>query len=73
MHIDEFLKYMLSKKIKVARDKIIDICEGESDVEAIRFVSFAKLQILASCGGDKTKLGSRNFKKLMKHMDIYST
>lgn len=64
---------MLEKKIKVRRDHIIDICEGDSDPEAIRFISFIKLQILASCGGDKAKLGARNFKKLMKHMEVLST
>ena len=71
--IDDFISFMMVKKIKVARNLIHEICEGDSDVEAIRFISFVKLQILASCGGDKSKLGSRNFKKLMKHMDIIST
>lgn len=71
--IDDFVKYMLEKKIKVRRDHIVDICEGDSDIEAIRFISFIKLQILASCGGDKSKLGARNFKKLMKHMEVLST
>jgi hypothetical protein len=64
---------MREKKIKVNRELIIDICRGESDIEAIKFKSFVKLQILACCGGDRTKLGIRNFKKLMKHMGIIST
>jgi hypothetical protein len=41
--IDDFIKYMLEKKIKVRRDHIIDICQGDSDIEAIRFISFIKL------------------------------
>ena len=64
---------MLEKKIKVSRDKIREICAGDSDIEAIKFKSFIKLQILASCGGDKGKLGVRNFKKLMDHMGILKT
>ena len=71
--IDDLLKYMLSKKSKVRRDQTVEICEGDSDIEAIRFISFIKLHILASCGGDKSKLGARNFKKLMKHMEVLST
>ena len=41
--IDDFIKYMLEKKIKVRRDHINAICEGDSDIEAITFVSFIKL------------------------------
>ena len=71
--IDDFIKFMFSKKIKVQRDLIVDICFGDSDIEAIRYISFVKLHMVASCMGDKTKLGAPNFIKLMKHMNMPAT
>ena len=70
MNAGEFMKYFVAKKIKVDREHIIDICRGESEIEAIKFKTFIKLQILASCAADKSRLGIRNFKKLMKHMGV---
>ena len=36
----------------------------------INFDDFVNLLVLASCGGERTKLGIGNFTNLMKHMDI---
>ena len=71
--LSQFMQYMNRKRIKVNEKLVSDICEGDTDVEAIRFVSLVKLQLLASCNGEKTKLSVKNFRKLMKHMDIIST
>ena len=50
---------------------MIEILRSESAHDNITFPSFIKLLILASCGGDKTKIGISNYKKLMHHMDIF--
>ena len=50
---------------------MVEILRGESAHDNITFKSFIKLLILASCGGDRTKIGISNFKKLMQHMDIF--
>lgn len=49
---------------------MVDILRDESSKDDIKPISFVKLLILASCGGDRTKIGISNFKKLMSHMDI---
>lgn len=36
----------------------------------IKFDDFVSLLVLASCGGERTKLGIGNFKQLMEHMGI---
>lgn len=48
----------------------MEICHGESDIEAIKFETFIKLLVLASCAGDRSKLGQKNFLKLLKHIRI---
>jgi len=40
------------------------------EIKRIDFDQFRRLLILACCGGDKTKLGASNFRKLMQHMGI---
>lgn len=70
--LTDFMKFAGEKKIKFKQHHIIEILRGDSDKNNISFMSFNKLLILASCGGDKTKIGMSNFKKLMKHMDIAS-
>ena len=49
---------------------MVEILREESKHDNISFISFIKLLILASCGGDRQKIGQSNFKKLMNHMDI---
>lgn len=71
LSLKEFLKYAVDKKIKFRQHHVIEILRGESEHNNIKFVSFVKLLILASCGGDRTKIGISNFKKLMHHMDIF--
>ena len=61
----------MEKKIKFKQHHVIDILRDESAHDNITFKSFVKLLILASCGGDRTKIGISNFRKLMAHMDIY--
>ena len=69
--LKDFLKYAVDKKIKFKQLQVIEILRNESEVSNIKFSSFIKLLILASCGGDRTKIGISNFKKLMNHMDIF--
>ena len=66
----EFLKYAVTKKIKFKQHHIVDILRDESEHHDVSQKSFIKLMVLASCGGDRTKIGISNFKKLMNHMDI---
>ena len=49
----------------------MEILRGESKHTNIVFPSFIKLLILASCGGERSKIGIKNFQRLMTHMDIY--
>lgn len=37
---------------------------------SVNFEVFVNLMILASCGGERTKLGVNNFTKLMNHMGV---
>jgi hypothetical protein len=69
--LKDFLKYAVDKKIKFKQHHVIEILRGESEHNNIKYYSFIKLLILASCGGDRTKIGISNFKKLMHHMDIF--
>lgn len=69
--LKEFLKYATDKKIKFKQHHVVEILRGESEHNNILVQSFVKLLILASCGGDRTKIGLSNFKKLMSHMDIF--
>lgn len=69
--IKDFTKYSTEKKIKLKQHHVVEILRDESDQSNIQLISFIKLLILASCGGDRTKIGISNFKKLMKHMDIF--
>jgi len=43
------------------------VLEGKTKVG---FEEFVSLLILASCGGELTKLGLNNFTKLMMHMGV---
>ena len=70
LSMQNFLKYAVSKKIKFKQNHIKEILRNESALDDISLKSFVKLLILASCGGDRTKIGISNFKKLMNHMDI---
>ena len=70
LSMQSFLKYAVSKKIKFKQHHIKEILKGDSELDDINLKSFVKLLILASCGGDRTKIGISNFKKLMNHMDI---
>ena len=70
LNMRDFLKYAVSKKIKFKQPHIVEILKNESENDDISQKSFIKLLVLASCGGDRTKIGISNFKKLMKHMDI---
>lgn len=65
-----FEKYGKHKKVLYKQSHIVEILSNESDLGDISLQSFNKLLILACCGGDRTKIGVSNFKKLMKHMDI---
>lgn len=71
LSLKDFLKYAVDKKIKFKQHQIIEILRDESPQSNISYKSFVKLLILASCGGDRTKIGISNFKKLMHHMDIF--
>jgi len=71
LSLKDFLKYAVDKKIKFKQHHVIEILRGDSEHNNIKISSFVKLLILASCGGDRTKIGISNFKKLMHHMDIY--
>jgi len=71
LSLKDFLKYAVDKKIKFKQHHVIDILRHESEHNNIKYISFVKLLILASCGGDRTKIGISNFKKLMHHMDIF--
>lgn len=71
LSLRDFKAYAKMKKIKLKEHQIVAILEGESTHDNISFKSFIKLLILASCGGDRTKIGISNFKKLMNHMDIF--
>lgn len=44
-----------------------EVLEGK---DLVGFDEFMNLLILASCGGERTKLGVNNFTKLMSHMSI---
>ena len=70
LNLRDFLKYAVTKKIKFKQHHIIDILRNDSEHDDISLKSFIKLLVLASCGGDRTKIGISNFKKLMTHMDI---
>jgi len=69
--LKDFLKYATEKKIKFKQHHVVEILRNDSLHSNISFQSFIKLLILASCGGDRTKIGVSNFKKLMNHMDMY--
>lgn len=69
--LKDFLKYAVEKKVKYKQHNVVEILRDESSHTNITFASFVKLLILASCGGDRTKIGISNFKKLMNHMDIF--
>lgn len=71
LSLKDFFKFATDKKIKFKQHNVIEILRGESEQSNIKFISFVKLLILASCGGDRTKIGISNFKKLMNHMDIF--
>lgn len=60
------------KFIHLKQHNCIEILRNESKHNNITFPSFIKLLILASCGGDRSKIGIKNFKRLMNHMDIYA-
>jgi len=45
----------------------VEILEGR---QQINFNDFLSLLVLASCGGERTKLGINNFTKLMMHMGV---
>lgn len=70
LNLRDFLKYAVSKKIKFKQHHIVDILRNDSENHDMSLKSFIKLLVLASCGGDRTKIGISNFKKLMNHMDI---
>lgn len=70
LNVRDFLKYAVNKKIKFKQPHIVEILRNESEHHDISLKSFIKLLVLASCGGDRSKIGISNFKKLMKHMDI---
>ena len=71
LSLKDFFKFATDKKIKFKQHHVIEILRGESEHHNVKFISFVKLLILASCGGDRTKIGISNFKKLMHHMDIF--
>ena len=57
----DFLKYAVEKKIRFKQNEIHAILSGDSEPDNISLQSFIKLLILASCAGDRTKIGIRNF------------
>ena len=64
--MDAFIKFGLEKKIRLSEVDIKSVLNGTM----IRVDDFVSLLVLASCGGERTKLGVGNFKNLMKHMGI---
>ena len=73
LSLKSFLIYAKDiKYINLKQHQVIEILRGESKHDNISFPSFIKLLILASCGGNRSKIGIKNFKRLMAHMDIYA-
>ena len=67
MTVDEFIEYGLEKKIKFDRNHIDNLIGQELLIKEDMFV---RLLILASCAGERIKLGVNNFRLLMQHMAI---
>jgi hypothetical protein len=67
MTVDEFIEYGLEKKIKFDRNHIDNLIGQEPLIKEDMFV---RLLILASCAGERIKLGVNNFRLLMQHMAI---
>ena len=65
--VPSFVEFGLSKKIRFKEEQITEVLEGRLQ---INFQDFISLLILASCGGERTKLGLNNFTKLMMHMGV---
>lgn len=65
--VQEFIEYGLEKKIKFNRNHIDNVIGQET---VIREETFVRLLILASCAGERIKLGANNFRLLMEHMAI---
>ena len=62
-----FLEFGLNKKVRFNEQLLIEVLDGKN---VVGFEEFLNLLILASCGGERTKLGVNNFTKLMSHMGI---
>ncbi len=67
MTVDEFIEYGLEKKIKFDRVHIDNLMGLEVKIKLEMFV---RLLILASCAGERIKLGVNNFRLLMEHMGV---
>jgi hypothetical protein len=67
MSVISFVSYGLIKKIRFKFQDIEELLDGRNEV---KLDDFLNLMILASCGGERTKLGLNNFTKLMKHLGI---
>jgi hypothetical protein len=67
LSVASFIEFGLNKKIRFKVEQIAEVLEGKSQMGFDEFVS---LLVLASCGGEPTKLGLNNFSKLMMHMGI---
>jgi len=70
IRLSDFLKYASGRKIKFKEHQVTEILRNEASKNEIGIASFIKLLILASCGGDRSKIAAKNFQKLMDHMDI---
>ena len=67
LSVPSFLEFGLNKKIRFNEIHLVEVLDGKNQVG---FEEFMNLLVLASCGGERTKLGLNNFTKLMSHMGI---
>jgi|LauGreDrversion4_2_1035121.scaffolds.fasta_scaffold51325_2 hypothetical protein len=67
LSVPSFLEFGLNKKIRFNELHLAEVLDGKNQVG---FEEFMNLMVLASCGGERTKLGLNNFTKLMSHMGI---
>jgi hypothetical protein len=67
LSVASFLEFGLNKKIRFNEELLVEVLDGKN---VVGFEEFMNLLILASCGGERTKLGVNNFTKLMSHMGI---
>lgn len=67
LSIEQFVEFMLTKKVRFNSDDINSIMGTKSTVKNDEFID---LLVLASCGGLHNKLGTGNFMALMQHMGV---